>query len=70
MEQSNILSTESHNVGNDNHDLGAAFEAVRRGLEYLWPEEEQNGSRMATEAVTRAVKGLSLELEYLWPNAA
>ena len=52
------------------HNLGASLENLRNELEHLWPEEEKDNARMATVAVTRAVSGLSLELDYLWPTAA
>ena len=54
----------------ESENLGIALETLRSELEYLWPAEERDGAQKATAAVSRAVGGLSLELDYLWPNAA
>ena len=70
MEQLNCPHCGSEHTDNSSEDLGAALEGLRFELEHLWPEEEQDNARMATAAVTRAVGGLSLELDYLLPAAA
>ena len=59
----------NHNETED-QNLGTALEALRFELEHLWPQEERDGAQKAAAAVSRAVGGLSLELDYLWPNAA
>ena len=59
----------SHN-DTDPQDLEAALGTLRSELEHLWPEEETESARIATFAVSRAVGGLTLELDDILPSAA